>query len=90
MRMDVLKNLNFHYVHYVSQNQFSFKMYKFHIVATSTLDQILELCTGISILTKNTFENTRKVTFFIELLVEIFKAQTLAMVSATMQGHLSL
>ena len=34
----------------------------------------------------NTFENTRKVTISIELLEEIFKAQTLAMVYASAQG----
>ena len=37
-----------------------------------------------------TFENTRKVTISIELIVEIFKAQTLAMVLDSAQGHLSL
>ena len=36
----------------------------------------------------STFEDTRKVTISIELLVEIFKAQTLATVLATVQGLL--
>ena len=37
----------------------------------------------------STFENIGKVTISIELLVEIFKAQTLATVLATAQGLLS-
>ena len=36
----------------------------------------------------NTFENTKKVTISIELLIEIFKAQTLGTVLATVQGYI--
>ena len=52
MRIDVLKNLNFYYVHDVSQNQFHFKICTFHMVTTSAQNKILESCIEISILTK--------------------------------------
>ena len=89
-RMDVLKNSIFHYVHDVSQNQFHFKMCTFCTLQLQHRIKYWNYILEFQSSQNSTFENTRKVTISIELLVEIFKAQTLATVLASVQGHLSL